>query len=49
VIAYTIEDTIDVDAKKDLEYLEFYMENRETELLRYLRENFKPLDETGLV
>ena len=26
VIAYTIEDTIDVDAKKDLEYLEFYMD-----------------------
>ena len=49
VIAYTIEETVDVDAKKDLEYLEFYMENRETELLKYLRENYKPLEEAGIV
>jgi len=38
LIAYTIEETVDVDAKKDLEYLEFYMENRETELLATNRE-----------
>ena len=49
VISYILEESVDIDAKKDLEYLEFYMENRETELLRYLRANYKPLEETGLV
>ena len=49
VISYILEESVDIDAKKDLEYLEFYMENRETELLRYLRANYKPLDEAGIV
>ena len=49
VISYILEESVDIDAKKDLEYLEFYMENRETELLRYLRANYKALEETGLI
>ncbi len=45
VIAYTIEKSVDVDAKEDLEYLEFYMEKNETELYSYLKENYKTVEE----
>ena len=48
VIAYTIEKAVDVDAREDLEYIEFYMEKKETELLRYLRANYNPLGEARL-
>jgi len=38
---------VDVDAKEDLEYLEFYMEKNDTPLWHYLKEHYKPLDEMG--
>ena len=45
VIAYTIEKSVDVDAKEDLEYLEFYMEKNRSELYEYLKERYKTLEE----
>ncbi len=46
VIAYTIDKSVDVDAKEDLEYLEFYMEKNRSELYEYLKERYKTLEET---
>ena len=45
VIAYTIEKSVDVDAKEDLDYLEFYMEKNSTELYGYLKDNYRTLEE----
>ncbi|MCR4584202.1 MAG: acylneuraminate cytidylyltransferase family protein [Lachnospiraceae bacterium] len=45
VIAYTIEKSVDVDAKEDLDYLEFYMEKNRSELYEYLKERYKTLEE----
>ncbi len=47
VIPYILEKVVDVDAKEDLEYLEFYMEKNDTPLWHYLKEHYKPLDEMG--
>ncbi len=48
VIGFVLEEAVDIDAKKDLEYVEFYMEHHETVLLKYLRENYRILEETGI-
>ncbi len=45
VIAYTIDKSVDVDAKEDLEYLEFYMEKNRSELYEYLMSRYKTLEE----
>lgn len=48
VIGFVLEEAVDIDAKKDLEYVEYYLDRNETELLRYLRENYRTLEEAGI-
>ena len=48
VISYIIPKAVDVDAKEDLEYIEFVLEREASPMLEYLRENYKPLEEMEL-
>ncbi|MBR5420394.1 MAG: acylneuraminate cytidylyltransferase family protein [Lachnospiraceae bacterium] len=48
VISYIIPKAVDVDAKDDLDYIEYILEQREESLLKYLRANYKELSEAGL-
>jgi len=48
VIGFVLEEAVDIDAKKDLEYVEYYMDHHETELLKYLREHYRTLDEADI-
>ena len=48
VISYIIPKAVDVDAKEDLDYVEYTLERREESLLKYLRENYRTLEEAGL-
>ena len=48
MIGYVVPGGIDVDAMKDIEYLDYYMTDHDHELYRYLKENFKTLEGTGL-
>ena len=45
VIGFVLEEAVDIDARKDLEYVEYCMDQKETELLKYLKANYKPLEE----
>lgn len=49
MIGYVVPGGVDVDALKDIEYLEYFMDRHVPEVLPYLKEYFKPLEETGLV
>lgn len=48
MIGYTVPGGIDVDAMKDIEYLDYYMTDHDHELYRYLKENYKTLEGSGL-
>lgn len=48
MIGYVVPEGIDVDAMKDIEYLDYYMTDHDHELHRYLKENYKTLEESGL-
>ena len=48
VISYVIPKAVDVDAKEDLEYIEFVVEKQESGLLKYLQAKYKPLAEAPL-
>ena len=45
MIGYVVPGGVDIDALKDLEYLEYYITKNHSEVLEYLRQNFKTLDE----
>lgn len=49
VISYIIPKAVDVDAKEDLDYIEYTLERREESLLKFLRENYRTLEESGVV
>ena len=48
VLSYIIPRAVDVDAKEDLDYVEFTLERQEAGLLQYLRANYKELAEAEL-
>ena len=48
VISYIIPKAVDVDAKEDLDYIEYTLERREESLLKYLRENYRTLEEADI-
>ena len=48
MIGYVVPGGIDVDAMKDIEYLDYYMTDHDHELYRYLKENYKTLEGSGL-
>lgn len=48
MIGYVVPGGIDVDAMKDMEYLEYYMTDHQHELLDYLRANYKELGDANL-
>ena len=48
VIGFIVPDNIDVDAMKDIEQLEFYMEKNNEPLLEYLKNNYKKLNEVEI-
>lgn len=45
MIGFVVPDGVDIDAMKDVEFLEFYIQDHQVDLYDYLSENFKPLDE----
>lgn len=45
MIGYVVPGGVDIDALKDLEYLEYYITKNSSEVLDYLRANYKILDE----
>lgn len=45
MIGYVVPGGVDIDAMKDLEYLEYYMTDHTSPILDYLRENYKVLDD----
>lgn len=47
MIGYVVPGGIDVDAMKDIEYLDYYMNDHDHELYRYLKENYKALEGLG--
>lgn len=44
MIGYVVPGGVDIDAMKDLEYLEYYIQRTSSPVLDYLRENYEPLD-----
>ena len=44
MIGFVVPGGIDIDAMKDIEYLEYYMSDHEPELYKYLRNNYEPLE-----
>lgn len=48
MIGYVVPEGIDIDAMKDLEYLEYYMMKHESDIKEYLSKNYKKLDEINL-
>lgn len=48
MIGYIVPSGIDIDALKDLEYLEYFITKNESEILNYLRKNYKELNQVGL-
>lgn len=48
MIGYVVPGGIDVDAMKDIEYLDYFMEEHNHELYQYLKENYNTLEESGL-
>lgn len=44
MIGYVVPGGIDIDALKDLEYLEYYIAGNGSPILDYLRENYKTLE-----
>ena len=48
MIGYVVPGGIDVDAMKDMEYLEYYMSNHDHEIYQYLKENYDTLEAAGL-
>ena len=48
MIGFVVEDGVDVDAVKDMEFLEYYISDHESRLYDWLSENYKPLEEAGI-
>ncbi|MCQ2520927.1 MAG: acylneuraminate cytidylyltransferase family protein [Lachnospiraceae bacterium] len=45
MIGYVVPGGVDVDAMKDLEYLEYYIAGHSCEVVKYLQENYKKLED----
>ena len=48
MIGFVVPDGVDIDAMKDVEFLEYYVQDHQVELYDYLHKNFKPLEEIKL-
>lgn len=48
MIGYVVPGGIDVDAKQDMAFLEYYVTDHSNPVLEYLMNNYKPLDESGV-
>jgi len=45
MIGYVVPGGIDVDAMKDLEYLQYYIRDNQSDIYDYLKEHYQTLDE----
>lgn len=48
MIGFVVPDGVDIDAMKDVEFLEYYIQDHHSDLYDYLHNNFKPLEELSL-